>query len=150
MYRRTAKGALLICSWLLLASCSSEPLTRGYVPDQDRLAELQPGVHDRNSVEEILGSPSNIGTFQDSTWYYVTRHTEKLAFFEEEVKEQQVVAIQFDDAGLVSEIRQYSLDDAQVIEPVDRVTPTRGRELTIIEQLIGNIGRFQRGGAGEQ
>lgn len=134
--------ALLIA--LALLGCAPEQLTRGYVPAEDRLAEIRAGESDRASVEEILGSPSSIGTFEDTTWYYITRRTEKLAFFQEEVKDQQIVAIVFDESGVVSDIRRYSLEDTQEIDPVDRVTPTRGRELTVFEQLLGNIGRFTR------
>jgi hypothetical protein len=32
--------------------------------------------------------------------------------------------------------------DAQEISPVARVTPTEGRDLTLLQQLFGNIGRF--------
>lgn len=141
-------GVKLAC-WaalaLALAACSPEKITRGYLPDEDQLSSIKPGVNDRASVEELLGSPSSVGTFQDSTWYYITSRNEKLAFFKEDVKEQQVVAIVFDDSGLVSDVRRYSLEDGQEIDPVDRVTPTRGRELTVLEQLMGNIGRFSHG-----
>jgi hypothetical protein len=34
------------------------------------------------------------------------------------------------------------LDDAQQIVPVDDTTPTLGRELGLLQQLLGNIGRF--------
>lgn len=132
-----------------LSACSPEQLTRGYVPEEDHLAEIKTGVSDRASVEELLGSPSSVGTFQDNTWYYITRHTEKVAFFKEDVKDQEIVAIVFDDKGVVTDVRHYTLADAQEVEPVDRVTPTRGRELTVLQQLLGNIGRFSGGeGAG--
>lgn len=141
--------ALALTLAVTLSACSAEQLTRGYVPEEDRLAEIQAGVSDRATVEELLGSPSSIGTFEDTTWYYITRRSEKLAFFKEDVKEQQILAIVFDGAGLVSDVRHYSLEDGQEVDPVDRVTPTRGRELTIFEQLLGNIGRFSsREGAG--
>ena len=35
------------------------------------------------------------------------------------------------------------LDDGQDVAMSDRETPTRGRELTILEQLLGNVGRGQ-------
>lgn len=141
----TTKRVLLALLCLLLAACADEPLTRGYVPDEDQLAQIKPGVQDRDAVEKMLGSPSSVGTFEDNIWYYVTRHTEKFAFFQEEVKDQQVVAIVFDKSGVVSDVRHYNLADARDVEPVDRQTPTRGREMTIFEQLLGNIGRFSRG-----
>ncbi len=57
-----------------------------------------------------------------------------------------MLAVAFDDTGLVSELRQYTLEDGRIIDPVTRKTPTLGRELNIIEQLFGNIGRFNNAG----
>jgi outer membrane protein assembly factor BamE (lipoprotein component of BamABCDE complex) len=132
--------ALLVAAGL--AACAPREQVRGYMPDEDRLAEIKTGVHDRTSIEALLGSPSSVGTFEDKIWYYITRRTEKIAFFDEKAKEQQVVAVVFDDSGIVQEVRRYGLEDSREIDPVERETPTRGRKLTIIEQLLGNIGRF--------
>ncbi len=132
--------ALLVAAGL--ATCAPREQVRGYMPDEDRMAEIKKGVHDRGSIEALLGSPSSVGTFEDNIWYYITRRTEKIAFFDEEAKEQQIVAIVFDDSGIVQDVRRYGLEDSREIDPVARETPTRGRELSIFEQLIGNIGRF--------
>lgn len=116
--------------------------TRGNLPDPETVLQVQPGVHDRNQVVSILGTPSTVATFEDNTWYYISRRTERIAFFKPEVVDQQVLVVKFDDDGLVSEMKVYGLEDSQEIEPVDRVTPTAGRELTVLQQLFGNIGRF--------
>jgi len=43
----------------------------------------------------------------------------------------------------------YDKENAQDFDLATRVTPTEGHKLTFIEQLIGNIGRFNRpGGSG--
>src|SRR3546814_2915314 len=94
--------ALTLAALLTLAAaCAPMKETRGYVPDDVLLGELQPGVHDKNSVASLLGSPSSVGTFDSATWYYITRRTEQLAFFAEDVVDQQVVAIDFDDKGVL-------------------------------------------------
>ena len=38
-------------------------------------------------------------------------------------------------------VNNYTLKDGKVIAFNGRETPTRGRELTILEQLLGNVGR---------
>lgn len=55
----------------------------------------------------------------------------------------------------MSGINQYSIKDGRVIAFASDVTPTRGRELSILEQLLGNVGRVsadqleeQTGGGG--
>lgn len=57
--------------------------------------------------------------------------------------QRSVTEITFNDAGLVSEVRTLGLDDGQRVAMNTRETPTRGRQLTILEQLLGNVGRGQ-------
>ena len=56
-----------------------------------------------------------------------------------------MLQINFDNAGLVSDMRIYGLENARTITPDPNVTPTSGKELTILQQLMGNIGRFSSG-----
>ena len=83
-----------------------------------------------------------MSTFEDNTWYYVGQKSEQLAFLKPEVIERKVLVISFDETGLVGETKTYTLADAREIDPVGRETPTEGRDLTILQQLFGNIGRF--------
>lgn len=135
-------GAALMSAGL--SACAPRVDTRGSLPDPDRVLAVQPGIHTRDQVAEILGSPSSIGTFSDKTWYYMSRRTEQTAFFDPEVIDQQVLVVTFDDAGVVSDMKLYGYEDGRVIEPVDRTTPTSGRELTILQQIFGNLGRFNK------
>ena len=129
----------------VLAGCSPRIDQRGNLPDPDAVLQVQPGINDRGQVAEILGSPSTIGTFDDKTWYYISKRTESLAFLEPTVVDQEVLVVRFDDAGIVSDMKLYGVEDGRVIEPVDRVTPTSGKELTILQQIFGNIGKFNQG-----
>ncbi|MDG2321557.1 MAG: outer membrane protein assembly factor BamE, partial [Rhodospirillaceae bacterium] len=56
-----------------------------------------------------------------------------------------VYALQFDERGILQEVKTYGLGDGEEIQVVERETPTMGREFSLIEQLIGNLGRFDRG-----
>jgi outer membrane protein assembly factor BamE (lipoprotein component of BamABCDE complex) len=127
---------------LALAACTGRVDTRGNLADPEVVSQITPGESTRGTVEDLLGSPTTVATFNDSTWYYIGRKTERFAFFEAEVLEQQVVAIHFDQAGTVDDVKVYGPDDAREIELVDRTTPTAGKELTVLQQLFGNLGRF--------
>jgi outer membrane protein assembly factor BamE (lipoprotein component of BamABCDE complex) len=144
-------GRILLAGLLAsgLVACAPQVDTRGNLPDPETVLEVQPGVHDRDQVATILGSPSTVATFEDDTWYYISRRTEKIAFFEPEVVDQQVLVVKFGQDGLVADMAVYGMEDGQVIEPVERTTPTSGRELTILQQLFGNIGRFNTGEEGQ-
>ena len=88
------------------------------------------------------GSPSTVSTFEDSKWYYIGQKTTQFAFFQPEILERKVLVISFNDAGYVADTRTYGLEDGKIIDPVERITPTEGREFSIIQQLLGNLGRF--------
>jgi len=132
---------------LALAGCGLSVEQRGLLPDADRLAEVHPGSTNKEEVQQILGTPSSVGVFADDSWYYISRRTKQLAFFDPEVVDQQVYIVRFDDKGVVAAVDRKDLKDGREIDPVARTTPAPGRELTFLEQLIGNVGRFNKSGS---
>jgi outer membrane protein assembly factor BamE (lipoprotein component of BamABCDE complex) len=116
--------------------------SQGYVPDADSLDRVKPGTQSREDVAQLLGTPSSVVPFSDDTWIYVSRKVSTIAFLDPSVIEQNVVVVQFDQGGMVQEVRRYTLEDGKAIDPVSRKTPSPGKELTFLEQLVGNIGRF--------
>lgn len=141
---RSIPSALCAFAFLGLAvsACSPSVATRGNLTDPDRLAEIKAGETRRDDVAGILGTPTSVGTFDPNVWYYIGQKTEKIAFFQPSVLERRVVIVHFDDAGVVSEVKQLDESNAQDIEVVDRTTPTAGREMGFLEQMLGNVGRF--------
>ncbi len=127
-----------------LAGCTGTVSQRGNLLDPDRLQEIEPGRHDRQQVAEILGSPSTIGTFSDKKWYYISRRTSRLAFLEPKILEQRVIVVTFDDSGVVENVRELTVEGRREIELVGRTTPTAGQGITVVQQLLGNIGRFNK------
>ena len=126
----------------LMSACTPTEQVRGYVPTAETINKLKTGIDNKRKVVRLVGSPTSVSTFESNTWYYISRHTQQLAFFEEEVLDQQVVAIDFDVSGFVSKVRRYAVNDARQIVPVDETTPSSGREMGILEQMFGNLGRF--------
>ena len=53
-----------------------------------------------------------------------------------------MIQITFNDSGRIATIKNYDLKDAQEIAMVQRITPTSGKQLTILEQILGNVGKF--------
>lgn len=143
--RRKAGFGLVAAALLVLGGCGARIDNRGYVPDPDDLARIKAGVQGRDEVREILGSPSSVSAFSDEHWYYISKKTRTWGFLEPTVLEQKVTVVDFDSGGLVKDVRNYALEDGVLIDPVTRKTPAPGRELTFMEQLIGNLGRFNPG-----
>jgi len=137
--RRILRAALALP--LLFAGCTPIVANRGNMLDEERIAQVKTGASSKNDVFEALGSPSIVSTFDDNTWYYVGQRTEREAFFKPEVTDRKVIAIQFDDSDHVRAVDRVGLDQAVEVEPLSQTTPAVGRDVTFMEQLIGNVGR---------
>ncbi|MEX2642074.1 MAG: outer membrane protein assembly factor BamE [Acetobacterales bacterium] len=120
-----------------------EVQTHGNRIRPDVLGQIEAGRQNRNDILNLLGTPSSRSAFGPEVWYYVSRTTQPLLFLRPQTLDQRVVAIAFDEGGRVSEVRQLTLADRQEVDFVQRETPTRGSELTMIQQIIGNLGRFE-------
>lgn len=128
----------------LVAACSPVTNTRGNLVEDVRLSEIEAGVSTVDDVLFVLGSPSTVAPFDENTWYYIGQVTEKVAFYNPEIIDRRVVKLTFDDTGLLAAIEDLSLEEGQEVDLVARETPTRGREITFLEQMIGNLGRFNQ------
>lgn len=137
--RGVACAALAV---FVLGACEARVGTRGNLPDPDLVAQLETGETRRNEVTQLLGSPSTIALFDFETWIYISERTETTAFFAPEVIDRKVLVVQFDEQGTLSSIQGLGLEDSHDIEPIERTTPTAGNEVTILDQILGNIGRF--------
>jgi outer membrane protein assembly factor BamE (lipoprotein component of BamABCDE complex) len=137
--RKPLLAALIVT--LGAAGCTPIVANRGNMLDEDRIAQVKPGASSKNDVFEALGSPSIVSTFDDNTWYYVGQRTEREAFFAPIVTDRKVIAVRFDDTDHVQALDRIGLDQAVEVEPLEQTTPAVGREITFMEQLLGNIGR---------
>tara|TARA_A100001037_G_scaffold288440_1_gene299065 strand:- start:62 stop:556 length:495 start_codon:yes stop_codon:yes gene_type:complete len=144
MRKSLALIAIIVGALAMSAACSPRSTNRGHIPPPSQLEKLKIGQHLKSYVRNILGAPSTVGTFDNEVWYYIGRRIEQWAFFRESIIEQKIVAIYFNDLGKIEYIQRYSKQDGREIEMVGRKTPTSGRELGVIEQIIGNLGRFNK------
>ncbi len=123
----------------LLSACEPTIANRGNILDPDKLAEVTVGTSTREQVAATLGTPTMISTFDDKVWYYAGRQTEQYSFLDPEVLKQKAVEIKFNDEGVVTEVANLDLSEAQNVSPVERSTPTYGNDDTFIKQLLGNL-----------
>lgn len=129
---------------MTVAGCSPTYEDRGNLPQPAKVATIRPGVTTRDQVQKLLGTPSSTGVFDNSSWYYISRKTKQVAFLDPDVLDQQVYVINFDANGVVKNVEHKGLKDGRDIEPAPGATPAPGRELTFVEQVLGNIGRFNK------
>lgn len=126
----------------LLGGCAKDIDARGNLPPAEALAQLSIGEQTRQDVRGLLGTPATTAVFDDETWYYISAHTTQYAFYPNHELDRTVYAISFDNRGILKDVRKLGLEDGQNVSIASRETPTKGREFSLIEQLIGNLGRF--------
>ncbi|MEC8664863.1 MAG: outer membrane protein assembly factor BamE [Pseudomonadota bacterium] len=125
-----------------LAACTPTHNVRGNLIEDYQLEDIQAGVDGRSDILRKLGSPTTRAPFDDDVWYYLGQETEKRGVFDPEVKNERVVVVFFNDDGMVEKI-EY-VDTNRKNNPVARdKTHTSGNEMTVMQQLLGNIGRFK-------
>lgn len=144
-HRGALRTALLGAAVILgVAACSPQVSNHGDHLAADRLSKVRPGISDRDQVAQLLGSPSSTSIFDGERWYYISDTEERLAVFDRDITERQVVTITFDRQGIVREVDSFGLERSRDVEIVDRTTPSFGESVSFIDQMLGNIGRFNR------
>ncbi len=133
---------------LLVASCSPIVDARGHNTQAEDFSQIVVEQSRREDVQALLGSPSAQSTYGEETWYYISETKETVGLFAPEITDQKVTAITFDEAGLVKDISSYKKKDGKPVEIVGKETPTEGHKLTFMEQMLGNMGRFNAPGKG--
>lgn len=146
MSRRLAVIAALSLAALGAAGCMPIASNQGFQVVDVAPTDIQAGIDTRGSVNSKLGTPSATSTMDGNTWYYVTQTTSHIAFYKPRVINRSVVAIAFapgapSDDQKVASIQKYGIESGRVFAFNDRTTPTRGRELSVVEQLLGNLGQ---------
>ena len=135
---------------LALTACSivQSPRTlRGAQLDPDEVKQLVPGTSTKKDVVALIGSPTSKGTFDDR-WIYISQETRTRVGRLPGVDKQEVLVLSFDGNGVLKAMQRHGMDDAKPVTMIARTTPSPGSEATFMQQLLGNIGRFNPTGVG--
>ncbi|MET4700563.1 outer membrane protein assembly factor BamE (lipoprotein component of BamABCDE complex) [Constrictibacter sp. MBR-5] len=136
------RGTLVVAAAAGLAACTSTVEQHGHVLPERVVSELKPGLVTRDGVVALLGTPSTVAPFDDKVWYYISEDLKTVAFLRPDVVDRTVLVLRFDDEGMLSDVSTLDADAGTEVAVVTRETPTAGHELTFLEQLLGNVGRF--------
>ncbi|WP_170564309.1 outer membrane protein assembly factor BamE [Ruegeria atlantica] len=140
---KPASKTLVFAACLVVAgACTPIFKNHGYVPPADQLAEIKVGVDTRDSVVETIGAPSSAGLVKDSGFYYVRSRVRHYGPKRPEVVSRELVAISFDQRGVVRNIERFGLEDGYVVVLDRRVTESSVQNRSFLRQLLGNIGNF--------
>ncbi len=124
------------------AGCAPVVARQGFQVQDSSPRDIKVGEDTKSSVLAKLGSPSAVSTFEPNVWYYISQTAETYTYHKPQVSARDVVVVTFDKSGdQVTKIDTLALKDGKRMAYNRRETPTRGREMTALEQLLGNIGR---------
>jgi outer membrane protein assembly factor BamE (lipoprotein component of BamABCDE complex) len=144
MSRHAALAALAAVTLAAAGLSACSPITSysGFQAIDNDPKDVKVGTDTKSTVRAKLGSPSVQSTFDPNVWFYVNQIKQRVAFRKPQVTARNVTAIAFNkDSELVETVNVYTLKDGKVIAYNTHETPTRGREMTVLEQLLGSVGR---------
>lgn len=144
MFRRAAIAAFTATLLATTGLTACAPITNysGFQAIDSDPKDVKIGTDTKSTVRAKLGSPSATSTFDPNVWFYVNQVKQRVAFRKPKVTARNVTAIAFNkDSEMVDTVNIYTLKDGKVIAFNNRETPTRGREMTILEQLLGSVGQ---------
>ncbi len=138
------------CLCLAIGACTPISRSHGFVAAKENPADVETGVDSKTSVLAKYGSPSTTSIFEENKWYYVSELQEQLGYLRPNTQSRSITSIRFSADGIVDDVNIYTMDDGNLVSLIGRETPTRGRELTVLEQLLGTVGRLPQGTLGQE
>jgi outer membrane protein assembly factor BamE (lipoprotein component of BamABCDE complex) len=131
---RAAAAVAAVC--LTLGACAGEQFQKGYILPPNALEQIPIGAS-QDQVLIVMGTPSTVATLNGEVFYYISQRSErKVAFMNQQVVDQRVIAIYFDKNRQVQRLANYGLQDGKIFDFISRTTPTSGQELSYLTPLF--------------
>lgn len=128
-----------------IMACAPVIDNRGYFFDDRSVDNIEKGVTNKEAVRETFGSPSSESVLNNGAYYYIYSRFVTESYRAPEEVDRKVLAIYFDENKTVRDLAVYGLEDGIIVPIVARTTQTQGSELTALQQIFGNVGRFGDG-----
>ena len=128
---------LLLPAWALATNAVMDTFRRTKILRRSRWVLIQ-----LTTVADAVGHPSASGVLADTGWYYVESTFTAYGIKERREMDREVVAITFDDEGVVRNIERFGLENGRVIAISRRVTDSNIKGVGLLRQLFGNVGNF--------
>src|ERR1700690_4055352 len=136
---RAAAAVALVCA--VLGGCG-EQFQKGYVLPQGALEQIPIGAS-QDQVLIVMGTPSTVATLNGEVFYYISQRSERpVAFMNQKVVDQRVIAIYFDKNRQVQRLANYGLQDGRIFHFISRTTPTSGQGLNYLTPLVKPLPSF--------
>lgn len=144
---RGLRLALMGLMMVVIVACSPVYRNHGYVPADDELSQIEVGKDTRETLAPLIGRPSAAALLNDAGWYYVQSRWKHSGARPPKEIDRQVVAITFDDKGVVENVERFGLEGGKVVALSRRVTTSNIKGVSFLRQLLGSLGNFSGGEA---
>jgi outer membrane protein assembly factor BamE (lipoprotein component of BamABCDE complex) len=119
-----------------LAGCTGEQFQKGYILPPGALEQIPIGAS-QDQVLIVMGTPSTVATLDGEVFYYISQRSERpVAFMNQKVVDQRVIAIYFDKNRRVRRLANYGLQDGKIFDFISRTTPTSGQEMNYLTPIF--------------
>lgn len=134
--------AITFASIVFLTNCTPITSYHGFNASETLREKLKTQTMTLNEVKSRFGPPSLSETEgESSTLYYISYIKERYAVFSPEITDRKVTALHFQKETL-SDFKEYALKDGAIIDINTNETPTYGKDLNVVQQILSNVGRF--------
>lgn len=143
----TNKIVLALFCTAILSSCSSAKQEdwfvthNGNMPAEERIARIEKGASQAD-VEQILGAPSAVMSFDANTWIYMSSDVKRVAFLKPEEVDRNILKITFNNDGKVEQIVRLNKEDGKDIVPSTDKTDVRGQNPGFFRKYFGGVGQY--------
>jgi len=131
---------------IILSACTSitESVieSHGYSPNKYDINRIKINLTTKQEIIKEYGEPFIKGIYDNNYWYYISYQTEQYGFGKRKYKKINIAEIKFKE-NIISFVKLYDKSNLNKIKFSNDITNTSGKEFGIIEQIIGNIGRFR-------
>jgi len=142
--RNLAVAVAITAGSLGLGGCGGGVITQhGYVASETALEQIQIGSS-KEQVRLIMGTPTTSAAIGDNVYFYVSETKQQLYFFKPKTIDRRILTFHFDEEDRVARVANYGLKDGVIFDFISRKTPTRGDELTVLNEMLGNLSNFGR------
>jgi outer membrane protein assembly factor BamE (lipoprotein component of BamABCDE complex) len=135
---RSVATVALVCAVLgpVLGACTGEQFQKGYILPPGALEQIPIGAS-QDQVLIVMGTPSTVATLNGEVFYYISQRSQrKVAFMNQQLVDQRVIAVYFDKNRQVQRLANYGLQDGKIFDFISRTTPTSGQEMSYLTPLF--------------
>ena len=118
---------LLILIVFFITACSSNKVSKnhGFISLEKKMANIIINKSNKNDIITKIGHPSIISEFNSNKWFFIERKQTNQSLLKlgiKKISKNNILAIEFDNKGLVQSKKLVNINDMNDIKYVKKIT----------------------------